>query len=148
MVVLKLRKNMKAYVLHEQGNLLDLVDPSLGSSYSKKEASRMLNLALLCANPSPTLRPSMSSVVSMLEGKIPVQAPIVKRGSKDEEMRFKAFEILSQDSQTRASSVSEDSREQRGVSMDGPWVDSSVSLSSKDETKDHSSASRLLPDLI
>ncbi|KAL7087501.1 hypothetical protein ACP275_13G071200 [Erythranthe tilingii] len=136
-----------AYVLHEQGNLLELVDPILGTNYSKKEALRMLNLALLCANPSPTLRPSMSSVVSMLEGKIPVQAPVVKHGTTaNEEMRFKAFEILSQDSQTRASTImssEEDiSREQRGVSLDGPWVDSSVSI---DESRDHSSTSRLIP---
>ncbi|KAL6511240.1 hypothetical protein OROMI_034914 [Orobanche minor] len=137
-----------AYVLQEQGNLLDLVDPSLGSNYSKDEALRMLNLSLLCANPSPTLRPSMSSVVSMLKGKIKVQAPLVKRGDMNEDARFKAFEILSQDSQTRVSTISQDSREQRGVSMDGPWIDSSVSLSSKDESRDHSSASQLLPDLL
>ncbi|XP_011082787.1 probable LRR receptor-like serine/threonine-protein kinase At1g53440 [Sesamum indicum] len=136
-----------AYVLQEQGNLLELVDPSLGLNYSKEEAMRMLNLALLCANPSPTLRPTMSSVVSMLEGKIPVQALVVKRGALNEDIRFKAFEILSQDSQTRVSTFAQDGREQRRVSMDGPWIDSSVSLSSKDESQDHSSANRLLPDL-
>ncbi|KAL0289553.1 UNVERIFIED_CONTAM: putative LRR receptor-like serine/threonine-protein kinase [Sesamum calycinum] len=137
-----------AYVLQEQGNLLELVDPSLGSNYSKEEAMRMLNLALLCANPSPTLRPTMSSVVSMLEGKIPVQALVVKRGALDEDIRFKAFETLSQDSQIRVSTFAQDGREQRRVSMDGPWIDSSVTLSSKDESRDHSSASRLLPDLL
>ncbi|KAI3695279.1 hypothetical protein L1987_78274 [Smallanthus sonchifolius] len=43
-----------AYVLQEQGNLLELVDPSLGK-YSKEEAMRMLNLALLCtSNPKAT----------------------------------------------------------------------------------------------
>ncbi|KAL6554364.1 hypothetical protein OROMI_020037 [Orobanche minor] len=136
-----------AYVLQEQGNLLDLVDPSLGSDYSKSEALRMLNLSLLCANPSPTLRPSMSSVVSMLEGKTKVQAPLVRRGDMNEDARFKAFEILSHDSQTRMSTFSQDSREQTGASTDGPWVDSSVSLTSKDESRDHSSASKLLPDL-
>ncbi|KAJ9562795.1 hypothetical protein OSB04_007955 [Centaurea solstitialis] len=62
-----------AYVLEEQGSLLELVDPGLGSKYPKEEALRMLNLALLCTNPSPTLRPPMSSVVKMLDGKIPVQ---------------------------------------------------------------------------
>ncbi|PIN25482.1 Serine/threonine protein kinase [Handroanthus impetiginosus] len=136
-----------AYVLQEQGNLLELVDPLLGSNYSEEEALRMLNLALLCANPSLTLRPSMSSVVSMLEGKIPVQAPIVKRGTMNDNMRFKALEMISQDSQTRVSTLSQDSREQRGVLMDGTWIDSSVSLSSRDDTQDQSSSSRLLPDL-
>ncbi|KAF2314440.1 hypothetical protein GH714_026392 [Hevea brasiliensis] len=78
-----------AYVLQEQGNLLELVDPNLGSNYSKQEAMSMLNLALLCTNPSPTLRPSMSSVVSMVEGEIPVQALIIKRGSMDQDASLK-----------------------------------------------------------
>ncbi|KAH7512740.1 hypothetical protein FEM48_Zijuj12G0122500 [Ziziphus jujuba var. spinosa] len=133
-----------AYVLQEQGNLLELVDPSLGSNYSKKEAMTMLNLALLCTNPSPTLRPPMSSVVSMLEGDIPVQAPIIKRNSAETDARFKAFEMLSQDSQTQeVSSISHDSH-QRGQSMDGPWIDSSISLPSKDDHHEDSSSSKLL----
>ncbi|KAH1222936.1 putative LRR receptor-like serine/threonine-protein kinase [Glycine max] len=121
-----------AYVLQEQGNLLELVDPSLGSKYSSEEAMRMLLLALLCTNPSPTLRPCMSSVVSMLEGKTPIQAPIIKRGDSAEDVRFKAFEMLSQDSQTHVSSAfSEESIEQRSKSMGGPWLDSSISLPSR-----------------
>ncbi|GKC91456.1 probable LRR receptor-like serine/threonine-protein kinase [Tanacetum coccineum] len=58
-----------AYVLQEQESLLELVDPSLGR-YSKVEAMRMLNIALLCTNQSPTLRPPLSSVVKMLHGKL------------------------------------------------------------------------------
>ncbi|KAJ6950017.1 LRR receptor-like serine/threonine-protein kinase [Populus alba x Populus x berolinensis] len=73
----------------EQGNLLELVDPSLGSNYSKIEALRMLDLALLCTNPSPTLRPSMSSAVKMLEGQIPVQVPKVKRSTMNQDARNK-----------------------------------------------------------
>ncbi|XP_060668621.1 probable LRR receptor-like serine/threonine-protein kinase At1g53430 isoform X2 [Ziziphus jujuba] len=136
-----------AYVLQEQGNLLELVDPSFGSNYSKKEAMTMLELALLCTNPSPTLRPPMSSVVSMLEGDIPVQAPIIKRNSADPDARFKAFELLSQDSQTQqVSSVSHDSHH-KGQSMDGPWIDSSISLHSKDDHLEESSSRKLLQDL-
>ncbi|KAJ7963869.1 LRR receptor-like kinase [Quillaja saponaria] len=52
-----------AYVLQERGCLLELVDPSLGSEYSSEEAMVMLNVALLCTNASPTLRPIMSQVV-------------------------------------------------------------------------------------
>ncbi|GKV37088.1 hypothetical protein SLEP1_g45156 [Rubroshorea leprosula] len=80
-----------AYVLQEHGNLLELVDPNLRSDYSTKEALRLLNLALLCTNPSPTLRPSMSSVVSMIEGKTAVQAPTVMRSnmSPDSQLRFR-----------------------------------------------------------
>ncbi|XP_022877328.1 probable LRR receptor-like serine/threonine-protein kinase At1g53440 [Olea europaea var. sylvestris] len=136
-----------AYVLQEQGNLLDLVDHILSSNYSEEEAMRMLNLALLCTNPSPSLRPAMSSVVRMLEGKIPVQAPKIMRRTPSEGIRFKAFEKLSQDSQTHVSTYSQDSKEHNSVSRDGPWIDSSISSLSKDETQDHSAASRLLPDL-
>nr|CAN81779.1 hypothetical protein VITISV_034284 [Vitis vinifera] len=134
-----------AYVLQEQENLLELVDPSLGSKYSKEEAQRMLNLALLCANPSPTLRPSMSSVVSMLEGKTAVQVPLIKRSSMNSmnlDMRFKAFEKLSQDSQTYVSERSQGSQMQRSMSMDGPWFGSSVSFPDKDKTREHSSSSK------
>ncbi|KAE8713615.1 putative LRR receptor-like serine/threonine-protein kinase [Hibiscus syriacus] len=129
--------------LQEQGNLLELVDPSLGSKYSNKEASRMLNLALLCTNPSPTLRPSMSSVVSMMEGKIPVQAPLIKRRDGDRDARFRAFEVLSHDSQTNVSACSHDSQVPGSPSMDGPWIDSSISI--PDETQQHSS-SKMLPE--
>ncbi|XP_025666723.1 probable LRR receptor-like serine/threonine-protein kinase At1g07650 isoform X1 [Arachis hypogaea] len=62
-----------AYVLQERGNLLELVDPDLGSEYSTKEAMVMLNVALLCTNASPTLRPTMSQAVSMLEGWTDIQ---------------------------------------------------------------------------
>ncbi|KAF6173358.1 hypothetical protein GIB67_027053 [Kingdonia uniflora] len=127
-----------AYVLHEQGNLLDLVDPIL-EKYSKKEALRMLNIALLCTNPSPTLRPSMSAVVSMLEGKIAVQAPLVNRRLEGDEARFRAFEQLSQDSQTQSYSME--------GPIEGPWIDSSVSLAGKDENREETSKARLLPDL-
>lgn len=115
--------NLKAYVLQEQGNLLELVDPVLGSNYSKEEAMRMLNVALLCTNPSPTLRPAMSAVVSMLDGKIPVQPPLVKRTGMDDAMRFRAFEMISHDSQTLTSVVSGDSQRPTSVSTDTPWVD-------------------------
>ncbi|KAK3021538.1 hypothetical protein RJ639_046486 [Escallonia herrerae] len=96
------RMGLKAYVLQEQGNLLELVDRSLGSKYPEEEAMRMLSIALLCTNPSPLFRPTMSSVVRMLEGKIPVQAPQVKRGPMKEDSRLKGLERLTQESQTWA----------------------------------------------
>ncbi|KAJ0873985.1 putative protein kinase RLK-Pelle-DLSV family [Helianthus annuus] len=133
-----------AYVLHEQGNLLELVDPSL-EKYSKEEAMRMLNLALLCTNPSPTLRPPMSTVVKMLEGKMAVQPPmVVKQGPGDPDMRFKAFDLIPHDSQTQVSTISADSLRPTSFSNDDPWVDSSIY---NDDSKDSSSEKKLLPDL-
>lgn len=62
-----------AYVLQERGSILQLVDPDMGSDYSSQEAIVLLNVALLCTNASPTLRPTMSQVVSMLQGQTLVQ---------------------------------------------------------------------------
>lgn len=132
-------------MLQEQGNLLELVDPALGSQYKSGEALRLLNLALLCTNPSPTLRPPMSSVVRMIEGKIAVQAPIIKRNGSDQDPRFRAFESLGQDSQTHVSGTafSDMSQDQRSMSTDGPWVDSSISIHGE-SIVDRTSSNRLL----
>ncbi|KAM3700708.1 hypothetical protein ACJW31_05G119000 [Castanea mollissima] len=59
-----------AIVLQQRGDLMELVDPELGSDFSKEEALRMIKVALLCTNPSPVLRPVMTAVVNMLEGRI------------------------------------------------------------------------------
>ncbi|KAF7847040.1 hypothetical protein BT93_L3418 [Corymbia citriodora subsp. variegata] len=124
-----------AYVLQEQGNVLELVDPCLGSDYSEEEAMRILNLALLCTNPSPTLRPPMSSVVSMLEGNSPIQAPIIKRAAMNLERRFRVFERLTNDSQTNVSTFPQDTHQVPGsTSIKAPWIDSSASSRSEDET--------------
>ena len=57
---------------------MELVDPELGSDLSKEEALRMIQVALLCTNPSPVLRPVMTAVVNMLEGRILIDE--LKRG--------------------------------------------------------------------
>ena len=59
--------------MQERGSLLELVDPTLASDYSEEEALLMLNVALMCTNASPTLRPTMSQVVSLIEGKTAMQ---------------------------------------------------------------------------
>ncbi|ESR55601.1 hypothetical protein CICLE_v10019246mg [Citrus x clementina] len=56
-----------ALVLKEQGKLMELVDTNPGSNFDKEQVMVMINVALLCANASPTIRPSMSSVLRMLE---------------------------------------------------------------------------------
>ena len=48
---------------------MELVDPELEPGFHKEEALRMIKVALLCTNPSPALRPNMTTIVSMLEGR-------------------------------------------------------------------------------
>ncbi|KAF3775771.1 putative LRR receptor-like serine/threonine-protein kinase [Nymphaea thermarum] len=64
-----------ALTFKQNGSLLDMMDPSLGSSFASEEVQRMIEIALLCTSSIPSQRPAMSSVVDMLEGRIPVQAP-------------------------------------------------------------------------
>ncbi|KAH9617907.1 hypothetical protein KSS87_015606 [Heliosperma pusillum] len=137
-----------AYVLQERGSLLELVDPSLGESYSEEEAQRLLNLALLCTNPSPSLRPSMSAVVSMIDGQIPVQASTVELSGANDQLRFKAFERISKEEHSLHSTSSYSSQTQGSTVIDGLCMDSSVSLHSNNETRNdlRSDSIKLVPD--
>ncbi|KAB1226542.1 hypothetical protein CJ030_MR1G001438 [Morella rubra] len=80
-----------ALFLKEKGSLLDLVDPRLGSSYKKDEAMVMIKVALLCTNVSPAARPTMSLVVSMLEGSAIVPELVPDSSVSTDEMTVKAM---------------------------------------------------------
>ncbi|XP_058071864.1 probable LRR receptor-like serine/threonine-protein kinase At1g56140 isoform X2 [Magnolia sinica] len=68
-----------AWYLHENDRALELVDPTL-SEFNEGEVSRMIGIALLCIQASPSLRPSMSRVVNMLLGDIEVGTVSSKPG--------------------------------------------------------------------
>ncbi|CAH8332538.1 unnamed protein product [Eruca vesicaria subsp. sativa] len=57
-----------ALKLQQKGDVMEIVDPVLQGDFNKKEAVRMIKVALVCTNSSPSLRPTMSEVVQMLEG--------------------------------------------------------------------------------
>ncbi|KAJ0733534.1 putative non-specific serine/threonine protein kinase [Helianthus annuus] len=70
----------QAISLKTTGNLMELVDPKLNSKYDIQEMMVVINLAILCIAISPINRPTMSSVVSMLEGRIVPQEYVVEQG--------------------------------------------------------------------
>ncbi|KAK9022808.1 hypothetical protein V6N11_003047 [Hibiscus sabdariffa] len=80
-----------ALVLQQKGNLMELVDPRLGTEFNKEEAIRMTRVALLCTNSSPALRPTMSEVVNMLEGRTLVPELIMDPTIFADESRFGAL---------------------------------------------------------
>ncbi|MED6106713.1 hypothetical protein PIB30_007036 [Stylosanthes scabra] len=82
-----------ANLLKEKGNLLELVDGRLGEDFNKEEAMVMIKVALLSTNASPVLRPTMASVVSMLEGSTVV--PDAMPGTNDL-LDEKKFELMRQ----------------------------------------------------
>ncbi|RZC74185.1 hypothetical protein C5167_049670 [Papaver somniferum] len=122
-----------ANVLNEKGNLLDLIDPILKSNYSKKEVLRMLNIALLCTNRSPALRPMMSTVVGMLKGRLPVlESYVVSSARTDDPMSSaSASEGISYDTQIHTSTSSQGSStllEMTNSTVEDPWqADSTIS---------------------
>ncbi|XP_024017848.1 probable LRR receptor-like serine/threonine-protein kinase At1g53430 [Morus notabilis] len=59
-----------AYDLQSKGNrLIELVDRNLYDLYDAKQALTLLNLAVKCTSSSPSMRPTISQVLSVLDGK-------------------------------------------------------------------------------
>jgi hypothetical protein len=104
---------------------MELVDTRLGSDFNKQEALVMINVALLCTNVTSNLRPSMSSVVSMLEGKavVPEFVP-----DSSEVMDEKKMEVMRQYYyQIDENNISKPLTQSRSLLSDGPWTATSSS---------------------
>ncbi|MQM11206.1 hypothetical protein Taro_044110, partial [Colocasia esculenta] len=93
-----------AFLLLGKGRLIELVDPNMSLDYPEDEALRLLNVALLCTNSSPTQRPTMSIVVNMLTGETAVPTP-VKPPSGSEDWIVGALRKLSSDSQPQSATL-------------------------------------------
>ncbi|KAG0563786.1 hypothetical protein KC19_8G059000 [Ceratodon purpureus] len=65
-----------AWQLYEENQLIDLLDPSITwSQDTMEEALRVVEMALLCTHSRTTLRPTMTTVVSILTGGSEVAIP-------------------------------------------------------------------------
>ncbi|GMI93624.1 hypothetical protein like AT1G56130 [Hibiscus trionum] len=53
------------WTLYEKNQLLSLLDPTL-AKFDQNQALRLIGVALLCTQASPSMRPSMSRVIAML----------------------------------------------------------------------------------
>lgn len=112
-----------AQALQEKGDLMELVDPRLEPNYSKKEVMTMINVALQCTNVSSTDRPTMSSVVSILEGKVHLQEFVLDPRIVIDKVKPKGMKDHGQDSYSTSRSYSQT----QNMSMDAPWTASSTS---------------------
>ncbi|TKY66377.1 leucine-rich repeat receptor serine/threonine-protein kinase [Spatholobus suberectus] len=81
------------HLLKEKGNLMEVVDKRLSEDFDKKEAMVMIKVALLCTKVSPALRPTMSSVVSMLKGRTHIQEVVL---DTKKALDNKKFEMMRQ----------------------------------------------------
>ncbi|KAJ6951392.1 hypothetical protein NC653_040720 [Populus alba x Populus x berolinensis] len=130
----------QALSLQQNRDIMELVDPRLGSEFNKKEAARMIKVALLCTNQSPALRPTMSAVVRMLEGKGEVQELVVDPSTFGDSLRFKSFQGYSQSFQgnsDQSSVLSIDETQSLGRSSDRTLWDGPSSSSAQDLYRDH-----------
>ncbi|KAK4589473.1 hypothetical protein RGQ29_020159 [Quercus rubra] len=118
-----------ALVLQQRGNLLELVDPKLGSEFNKEEAVRMIKVALLCTNPSPALRPNMSAVVSMLKGQTAVHELGMDPSIYGDVLSIRA--LKDQSGQILQQPMSSNEAESLIQSSDAKWAGSS-SISTRD----------------
>ncbi|XP_052177422.1 probable leucine-rich repeat receptor-like serine/threonine-protein kinase At3g14840 [Diospyros lotus] len=110
--------------LKAEGRLMELVDPKLGSAFNRDEAMVMINVALLCTNATASVRPAMSSVVSMLEGRTVVKEPLSDGTESHDQVKFKGK--MDEWKHIQETKMTEDSQIQ-SMSIDGPWTGSSAS---------------------
>ncbi|XP_021801243.1 probable LRR receptor-like serine/threonine-protein kinase At1g07650 [Prunus avium] len=127
-----------ALVLQQKGELLELVDPRLGSDVSEEEAIRMIKVALLCINAAPALRPTMSAVVSVLEVRTAVHELVTDPSTYGDGLRLTAltnqFDHNSSQNQSQTQSLIPSS-------SDAPWIGSSATTTSSDLYKINPSTS-------
>ncbi|KAK9696870.1 hypothetical protein RND81_08G002600 [Saponaria officinalis] len=76
--------------LQQSGNYMELVDQRLGCNFNIEEAETIVKVALLCTNASPSERPTMSEVVSMLDGEMAVPDLIPDIEAYTNDLRFKS----------------------------------------------------------
>ncbi|RWR96264.1 Protein kinase domain-containing protein [Cinnamomum micranthum f. kanehirae] len=114
-----------ACVLQERGSLIEMIDPKLGSEFNKEEAIGMITIALLCTNSSSTLRPTMSAVVSMLEGRTDAQSHISVPNLSSENLDIKAIRSHHQ----QIHSQEQNQSQSQSISIDEPQTVSSASAS-------------------
>ncbi|KAG5551529.1 hypothetical protein RHGRI_009819 [Rhododendron griersonianum] len=132
----------KALVLKQKGNLMELVDSKLGSDFNKIEVTVMINVALMCTNVSPAVRPAMSSVVSMLEGRtVPETSSVPDLVASNEQMKLKGMMIDLQKSLETDTSEGQI----QIVSTDGPYTASASTSDLYPYTASSASAGDLYP---
>ncbi|KAK2985858.1 hypothetical protein RJ640_018724 [Escallonia rubra] len=113
----------QALVLKSNGKLIELVDPRLESQYNEEEVVRMINVALLCTNVSSAFRPSMSSVVSMLEGKAVVQEFVLDTSGSSDMMKPREIQMY-QHQHSHGSSKGDSQIQSKPT--DEPWAASDL----------------------
>ncbi|KAA3479131.1 putative LRR receptor-like serine/threonine-protein kinase [Gossypium australe] len=101
------------------GTILDLVDPNL-FEFDENEVLRIVGVALLCTQGSPSMRPPMSRVVAMLAGDIEVSGVITRPSYlTDWDFRDLTSSFVTESIQASTASEDNDNHNQNRISS-GP----------------------------
>ncbi|KDP26626.1 hypothetical protein JCGZ_17784 [Jatropha curcas] len=108
------------WTLYGTGRLCEAVDPKLEGDFQEEEASRLLQIGLLCVQASADLRPAMSIVVKMLNNSHeipqPTQPPFLNPASNSSEISTLIRPATS-------SSQPESYTQSSGNSMTQSWIE-------------------------
>ncbi|KAK9062112.1 hypothetical protein SSX86_019297 [Deinandra increscens subsp. villosa] len=86
----------QAWNLYDSGMHLKLVDDTLDpSEYEPEEAKRMVEIALMCTQPTVSARPAMSEVVTLISEKSFDEMPSVKSTFHDDDVKIQVGDTLS-----------------------------------------------------
>ncbi|XP_022735330.1 probable leucine-rich repeat receptor-like serine/threonine-protein kinase At3g14840 [Durio zibethinus] len=110
----------RAHILKEKESLLDLVDPRISSDCNIEEVMVMIDVALLCTNPTAAARPSMSSVVSMLEGRVAVPDLISDSSVSTKELNAEAMKKFYQQIEENDAENDAENSQTKSLLGDGP----------------------------
>lgn len=116
---------IKALALKDKGNLVELVDERLGSKFNEEQVMVMINLGILCTNVSPAVRPAMSQVVSILEGRAVIQEFISDQSVKID--MNKPMEMKDKHRQSYVTSSSSGDTQVQSMSINDSWTGTSTS---------------------
>lgn len=103
---------LQAAFLQQHNKLDELVDPRLGSQYDKEEVERIVKIALICTNATPSARPTMSEVVQMIDGNMTVPDKLPEGSPYTNDVRFKSLQGF-QDERRRVSSSGSQNQDSR-----------------------------------
>ncbi|XP_057797648.1 probable LRR receptor-like serine/threonine-protein kinase RFK1 isoform X2 [Salvia miltiorrhiza] len=87
--------------LQESKHIDELIDERLGSRVDRKEVERVVKVALLCTNATPSVRPTMSEAVRMMEGSLAIPDTVAEGST---ESRMKAMNNFRKESRIDTSS--------------------------------------------
>lgn len=95
---LKVSNFLQAWNLWKEGTPEELIDPSILESCNQKEALRCIHVGMLCVQFSAVHRPTMSSVVYMLESEstslpLPTQVGDISLNSGEMDLIMEGREI-------------------------------------------------------